>query len=1094
MKGKFLAIILISFLMIGNAFAQLDFVAPGNADFLIVTHQSLRTPGWYPGMTGAWETEILELKDEQELDVAIYAISNGTTRATIKSWIETNAGQVNYIFIIGDAHTPDSFYDNFPNNPWPVTDISGGNTNYVPFWGDQVTSDLLYWGEFPLEWDGGYIQNLSDCVIGRLPAASRAEILNYLSKVNSYLSNLGQNWGSDIGYVVDNQAHAWNSSSPDRHTLIANSVIDNLPGTWSASLLTTEDIPSASRESSFESLLNNHCGLLVTHGTAANSDNFSMFYFGTSNYNLTNTGYYPFVLGANCDIGNVQQDPPGGDPNNLCVLEKLMVMSNGGVIGGLAPTNWSRETTNMNMVRAVVGGVTNGEYVTYGDVYREAIHSAYSSEVSWNPDIPEFTYQMYNLFGDPTLPLANVNEVHDMGIVGNVTWDEPVYYVTSTLSIATMGTLTIAPGTRIVARGGDPKVYLDVYGKLIADGTTNDPVIFESNNPSQRWGGIKIYTGADPASSISYCEINDGTYGVYTEVSLANGNPIEHCSFENDYLPLYFNAANADLEYCDIDGGFRGIHIQNSSADREWVHIDINEMSSCGVYAYNALIDLRYSTVQNVSSEGLYLSNADDAYLYHIEMTTCGDDGVYARNSDNMSLYFVQASQGAANGAYYYNSGGYHYKCQFNENASNGVLLAGSSPRFNRCNIIENTNHGIYCLSSSQPVLTYRNHLQDNGGRQVKSTYHILPMTYNGNNNIFTTGPLELLMETTSTTIAMEYGCINNYWGQFNPVTCFDNFANPGYFTFYYYEPYATTPYDNGLNYLSSEGWADSPLYQAMNAEAEGNLEEARRLLLDVIATPEDQEQLSAAVLHSTRMIGNDHELLQQQVLMLQSLISRTDENKGTRKAYENALAYCLQGLGRYEEAVQLYLDHHENALTLANAVLAEINIRETYLSMAENASAHTTHRTLRSTWDFEQEDNLTAELQMIPVVEGTEEYKPVSRSEHQQKVQELLDMLEAHPTAAASNALPEYFALHQNFPNPFNPATNLRFDLPDAVDVTIRLYNLMGQEVRTIIDQRMDAGYHQVTVDLGRMASGVYFVQMEAGSFSSIRKMILMK
>ena len=95
--------------------------------------------------------------------------------------------------------------------------------------------------------------------------------------------------------------------------------------------------------------------------------------------------------------------------------------------------------------------------------------------------------------------------------------------------------------------------------------------------------------------------------------------------------------------------------------------------------------------------------------------------------------------------------------------------------------------------------------------------------------------------------------------------------------------------------------------------------------------------------------------------------------------------------------------------------------------------------------------------------------------------------------------ALPKFAALYQNYPNPFNPSTEINFDLPAARDVKLRIYNQLGQSVRTLVDNRMKAGRHSLkwdgSDDMGRgVASGVYFFNLEAGDFSQIRKMMLVK
>ena len=94
---------------------------------------------------------------------------------------------------------------------------------------------------------------------------------------------------------------------------------------------------------------------------------------------------------------------------------------------------------------------------------------------------------------------------------------------------------------------------------------------------------------------------------------------------------------------------------------------------------------------------------------------------------------------------------------------------------------------------------------------------------------------------------------------------------------------------------------------------------------------------------------------------------------------------------------------------------------------------------------------------------------------------------------------LPEIFALHQNYPNPFNPVTNIRFDLPRKSDVKLEVYNMLGQRVSVVAEGEMEAGFHSLQWNgrdaAGRtLASGVYIYRLQAGSFITARKMILLK
>lgn len=88
----------------------------------------------------------------------------------------------------------------------------------------------------------------------------------------------------------------------------------------------------------------------------------------------------------------------------------------------------------------------------------------------------------------------------------------------------------------------------------------------------------------------------------------------------------------------------------------------------------------------------------------------------------------------------------------------------------------------------------------------------------------------------------------------------------------------------------------------------------------------------------------------------------------------------------------------------------------------------------------------------------------------------------------------PISYALHQNYPNPFNPATAIRYSIPVAERVTLTVYDLRGQEVAVLVNSHQNAGVHEVQFDARDLASGVYFYQIKAGSFTSTRKMLLMK
>jgi hypothetical protein len=105
----------------------------------------------------------------------------------------------------------------------------------------------------------------------------------------------------------------------------------------------------------------------------------------------------------------------------------------------------------------------------------------------------------------------------------------------------------------------------------------------------------------------------------------------------------------------------------------------------------------------------------------------------------------------------------------------------------------------------------------------------------------------------------------------------------------------------------------------------------------------------------------------------------------------------------------------------------------------------------------------------------------------------ELTQMAVSTEEPISSNK-PEHFSLEQNYPNPFNPTTNIQFEIPKATDVSLKVYNVLGQEVMTILNDFKQAGTHTAKFDAGNLASGVYIYQLKAGSVNLQRKMMLIK
>jgi hypothetical protein len=98
-----------------------------------------------------------------------------------------------------------------------------------------------------------------------------------------------------------------------------------------------------------------------------------------------------------------------------------------------------------------------------------------------------------------------------------------------------------------------------------------------------------------------------------------------------------------------------------------------------------------------------------------------------------------------------------------------------------------------------------------------------------------------------------------------------------------------------------------------------------------------------------------------------------------------------------------------------------------------------------------------------------------------------------------SSTQIPESFQLYQNYPNPFNPSTKISYDLPSDVNVKLIVYDDLGREIKTLVNEKQNSGEHEIVFDASNLPSGVYYYKLETGNasgsgFAQTRKMVLIK
>jgi hypothetical protein len=103
-----------------------------------------------------------------------------------------------------------------------------------------------------------------------------------------------------------------------------------------------------------------------------------------------------------------------------------------------------------------------------------------------------------------------------------------------------------------------------------------------------------------------------------------------------------------------------------------------------------------------------------------------------------------------------------------------------------------------------------------------------------------------------------------------------------------------------------------------------------------------------------------------------------------------------------------------------------------------------------------------------------------------------LSQLISSAPTS--STTLPAISLLAQNFPNPFNPSTTIKYELRQAVHVKLTVYDILSREVSVLVNDGRDAGVHEVNFDGSNLASGVYFYRLQAGDYVATKRLLLLK
>jgi M6 family metalloprotease-like protein len=640
-------------------------------------------------------------------------------------------------------------------------------------------------------------------------------------------------------------------------------------------------------------------------------------------------------------------------------------------------------------------------------------------------------------------------------VVDDVTWLDSIV-VDNNLTLSSASELTILPGTKIVV---DANASITINGSLIAEGTSGSPIIFRAKDAGERWNGLTINGGSVDMDYVNFRDFKD--HGLYVE------------------SPDAVSISNVDLNCSGLKYQGIGLRLWNSptvtqSVSNLTVHSVPADSQIAGMYLYNCKVNF---------------------------------SGVTIEDCDWINSYIKKIT-------------GNFRGCTFQDRTEYYGVLFGSTPNvpnFRCCDFANlapptgNWPTTIYCYAGTSPSFGGEG---DTGGSGVsnvitdESDYLMimrgslaLPVvdsdppqppyvgTSNGgkNNwkNLQTGGKYFQWVDPGTTT----YPCTEQWWANGVDSTMFTP-STPARWDF---DPEASVEWglcgggegggiedsynggeiarNNGDNLDDNE--YDDILKTAFVFEADEDYAAAQELFRYVAENSPDTYQRWTALSHVVvceAFIGTGQS-------WVPDLLTDLIEGESSYEAHvqgERLRVSFYQNREEYENAIEYCVDLLNSGLTYEDSIHVAMDL------MGLQMSAEVGGGSL---------DGMSA-TQLIPV-----ELKAQNDSEALQIERSLFALLNSgHEGEQDSKSLPDEFKLHDAYPNPFNSNTTITFEIPVTTNGSLKIFNIRGQLVETLMSGTLTAGYHSINYNAENLSTGLYFYRLEWGDHSVTKKMLLLR
>jgi len=622
------------------------------------------------------------------------------------------------------------------------------------------------------------------------------------------------------------------------------------------------------------------------------------------------------------------------------------------------------------------------------------------------------------------------------------------------------------------------------------------PTVSSALNNASSGQTVHVYSGTFSNSSLTVpsgvtlkfdpnvtCQFSSGS-GLYVNGTLkAQGTSSNKITFDksgsSSWYGIKFEDSSDDpnciLEYCIIKNSSFGVYC-NQARPSKIKRCEIRDVGY-GIFGYNSLGSdpkIEYNDIYNTSVRGILLSNSYYTIRYN---------DIY--NSSEVGIHLDYSNPSINNN-------------DIHDNSHRGFYLSEASPKIHDNNIYNNSGAGIYCYGYSNPNILnidgYGNNVITGNGQygiyiDGTSRPNLGTDSQHAENSLYDNSPKELYSLQSNVIYANYY-----YWGTANPGSS-EIYGNVDYDPWLTSDPnsppsnldkiIAYQPNDDQINFPNSDEKATNDDYNnGYLFEISGEYDKAITAYKSFISnSPVSPDALSSLV-----GLKRCYEQLEKSSDGITYFQNVTNSYKATNlgyKALEIVAPFYIrtnqikEALNAYSQLLELP-EMNINKVALFEMWQIYFNITKDLKSAQEMMDQYANKYSLDDKLVFMKVAMGEITLENIPAIMDQE----IAQGDGKK----LID-----------TQIPTSFELHNNYPNPFNPVTNICYQLPEACHVTIKIYNMMGQEIKTLVAQQKPAGIHTVSwsgddTKGQSVPSGMYIYKMIAKDFVESKKMLLIK